>query len=430
MEDSIDGPSTKLVILAASLLLGALFSAVEAALDAVGAPRLRAAREAGGPGGQVAGRILDHEAALRARLLVGRVLSLVGAVWMGYALAPAGVWWLWMGSTALVTWGYAIVVRVAMELAARRASGLALPLLRVFRPFELLVALPAAPLIWTSYLVNRLFPPKPEDDPERVTRVEVEYMVEQGEELGSIDRDHAELLRSVIEFGDTVAREIMVPRTSMVAVDIETPLSEVMALIVEKGHSRYPVYRDRIDQLEGVLYAKDLFQLWRDGRLAQGDLESVIRRPVFFTAESQKISKLLRDMQARRVHLAIVVDEYGGTAGMVAMEDIIEEIVGEIRDEHDYEEPPVRRLGPGRYIVNADVSVDDLAAVTGLQVPADGRDYDSLGGMLAVLAGRVLPVGEAIELGAHELIVRAGDERRVQKVEVVHRGAVVAGAAE
>lgn len=429
MEDSIDGPSTKLVALFASLLLGALFSAVEAALDAVGAPRLRAARESGGTAGTVAGRILDHEATVRARLLVGRVLSLAFTIWITFTMAT-GSWWFRVVITALVTWGYAALVRAAMELSARRASGLALPLLRWFRPFELLVALPAAPLIWTSYLVNRLFPPRPEDDPERVTRVEVEYMVEQGEELGSIDRDHAELLRSVIEFGDTVAREIMVPRTSMVAVDIETPLSEVMALIIEKGHSRYPVYRDRIDQLEGVLYAKDLFQLWRDGGLPEGDLESVIRRPVFFTAESQKISKLLRDMQARRVHMAIVVDEYGGTAGMVSMEDIIEEIVGEIRDEHDYEEPPVRRLGPGRYIVNADVSVDDLAAVTGLQVPADGRDYDSLGGMLAVLAGRVLPVGESIELGEHELIVRAGDERRVQKVEVVHRGAMVAGAAE
>merc|ERR1711916_291440 len=146
----------------------------------------------------------------------------------------------------------------------------------------------------------------------------------------------------------------------MVALDIETPLSEVMALIVEKGHSRYPVYRERIDQLEGVLYAKDLFRVWRDGGgVPEGNLESLIRRPVFFAAESQQISKLLRDMQLRRVHLAIIVDQYGGTSGMVALEDIIEEIVGEIRDEHDYEEPPIRRLATGRFIVNADLSVYD-----------------------------------------------------------------------
>ncbi|MET0385373.1 MAG: hemolysin family protein, partial [Polyangiales bacterium] len=232
---------------------------------------------------------------------------------------------------------------------------------------------------------------------------------------------NAELLRSVIEFGDTVVREVMVPRTSMIAIEINTPLDEVVQLIIAQGHSRYPVYRDRIDQIEGMLYAKDLFRLTRDGQAPRGKLDELIRRPVFFTAQSQKISVLLRQMQARRVHLAIVVDEFGGTSGMITLEDIVEEIVGEIRDEHDRDESPVRQIGPDRYLANADVSLYDLAEITGLSLPEEARTYESLGGMLIDLAGRVPKSGDSVEIGGHEMIVRAADERRVSRVEVVKR---------
>jgi CBS domain containing-hemolysin-like protein len=213
----------------------------------------------------------------------------------------------------------------------------------------------------------------------------------------------------------------MVPRTSVVAIEINTPLDEVVQLIIAQGHSRYPVYRERIDQVEGTLYAKDLFRLIRPDADSTGRLEDLIRRPVFFTAHSQKISVLLRQMQARRVHVAIVVDEFGGTSGMVTLEDIMEEIVGEIRDEHDSDENPVRQIGPDRYIANADVSLYDLAEITGLHLPEHTRSYESLGGMLVDLAGRVPKSGDSIEIGGHEMIVRAADERRVSRVEVVKR---------
>lgn len=424
MEESTDGPSTQFAAILLCILIGALFAAVEAALDAFGEPRLRAARDGKGKDASTATRLLAFEEGVRTRLLVGRVLSLLLSVLVSYEVALRyGDWWLKMTIPAVVALVYAVVAGVVMTLVARRASRLTLGLVRFWRPFELLVAVPAAPLIWARRRVDRLYPPDPADDPDRVTRVEVEHLIEQGREQGSIDTGNAGLLKSVIEFGDTVAREVMVPRTSMVAVSIDTPLADVMQLIVEQGHSRYPVYRGRIDQLEGVLYAKDLFRWWRERGESEGKLETLIRRPVFFAAESQKISKLLRDMQARRVHLAIVVDEYGGTSGMVTLEDVIEEIVGEIRDEHDYEEPPVRRIGVGRFLVNGDLSVYDMASVVGLELPSDvdAAAYDSVGGMLADLAGRVLPVGESLALGAHELIVRAGDERRVRKVEVVPR---------
>jgi CBS domain containing-hemolysin-like protein len=210
----------------------------------------------------------------------------------------------------------------------------------------------------------------------------------------------------------------MVPRTSMVALEADMPLSEVVARIVEEGHSRYPVYRGSIDDPIGVLCAKDVFQVLRASGGFDGTLADLVR-PAYFCAESQKISDLLRQLQARRVHLAIVVDEYGGTSGIVALEDIIEEIVGEIRDEHDLDELPVRKLGQGRYMVDADVSAHDVAELTGLELPEEAQGFDSLGGLVIDLAGRVPEAGESVRLGAHDLIVRDADERRVRRIELV-----------
>src|SRR5690606_22465474 len=189
-------------------------------------------------------------------------------------------------------------------------------------------------------LLDRRFPPaEPPADDDHAVR-EVEHMIEQREESGSIPADFAELLLSVLEFKDTVAREVMVPRTQMKAIEIDTSIDEVLDIIVREGHSRYPVYRDRPDHIEGILYAKDLFRILKNGeRDKHHSLHRIIRRPVLFVAETHKTGRLLREMQARRFHLAIVVDEFGGTSGIVTLEDILEEIVGEIRDEHDTEEP-------------------------------------------------------------------------------------------
>jgi CBS domain containing-hemolysin-like protein len=311
-------------------------------------------------------------------------------------------------------------VGIAITLATRRAARLALPLLRYARPLELLVAPLAAPLIAASRLVDRLLPPRPEDTPDRVTGAVMGHIIEQSEEHGTLAEEDAELLKSVLEFQETVAREIMVPRTSIVAVDITTPVPDVVKLIIDKGHSRYPVYRGTIDRPVGILYAKDLFRLVeRDG--FDGTLDGLVRNRVFYAAESQRISDLLRQMQVRSVHLAIVVDEYGGTSGMVTLEDIIEEIVGEIRDEHDPDDLPVRQIAPGRFMANADVSVHDLAEITGLRLPEGAGSYESLGGMLIDLAGKVPESGEMIEIGGHDLIVRAADERHVTRVEVINK---------
>jgi putative hemolysin len=410
-------------VLLACIVGGAIFTAVDETLAALGEPRLRAARSGGDANARVAARYLDAHSTLSSRLLAGRIICLVALTAIGYDLSArvSGVPGVRVALVAFAALVYATLAGVLTTLGSRRASRLALPLLRYSLPLLWLVIPFAWPMQWISELIDKLFPPRPEEDPQAVTELEVEQLIEQGAEHGSIPAQNAELLRSVIEFGDTVVREVMVPRTSMIAIEINTPLDEVVQLIIAQGHSRYPVYRDRIDQIEGTLYAKDLFRLIRGGAEPQGKLEHLIRRPVFFTAHSQKISVLLRQMQARRVHLAIVVDEFGGTSGMVSLEDVMEEIVGEIRDEHDSEENPVKQIGPDRYLANADVSLYDLAEITGLSLPEEARSYESLGGMLVDLAGRVPKNGDSIEIGGHEMIVRAADERRVSRVEVVKR---------
>lgn len=422
---SLEPPSTELIGILVFILLGATFASVDEAMIAFGSGRLRAARERIGAEGHAAARYLERTASIQARFLAGRVLcnasTAVFSAHVGFVMY--GVWGA-AAATAVASLAYAIGVSVATTFVVRRASRLALPLLRLCRPLEFLMIPLAAPMFRVTNVLNRAFPARPEDAPEHVTEMDVEQMIDQGEEHGSITEEHAELLRSVLEFTDTVTREVMVPRTAMVSFAIDMPMDQVVSAVIARGHSRYPVYRERIDQIEGILYAKDLFRVVGEQGRPVGDLASVIRQPVFYSAESQKISELLREMQAKRTHVAIVIDEFGGTSGMVTLEDIIEEIVGEIRDEHDGAENPVRRIAPGRYMANAAVSVHDLAELTGLEIPEDAGDYDSLGGMIVDIAGRVPTRGESIEIGSHHLIIRDADERHVKRVELVSRAGV------
>jgi CBS domain containing-hemolysin-like protein len=206
----------------------------------------------------------------------------------------------------------------------------------------------------------------------------------------------------------------------VVALELTTPINEVLASIMESGHSRYPVYRGQIDHVEGVLYAKDLFQVLHSTTDASTiSLENVVRKPVFFAAESQKIGVLLREMQRRRSHMAVVVDEFGGAAGIVTLEDIVEEIVGEIQDEHDDDLPLVHERAPGHYFVDASISVYDLEEQLGEPVCEDKGDFDSLGGLLVHLAGQVPVIGETLRAGPYRVVVLDADERHVRRVEML-----------
>lgn len=418
----MDVPSIELAaVIIGGVGLGALLAAVSAGFHALSEAGLRAFAEAGGRNAAVARRVMRDLSAVQARLLMGRVLCVVlAAAFVAYALLQAhGVGIATLGVVGIAV-AYAVLATIAGAAMRRRSGDATLRVWKWLRPIDMLLVPLALPLTWINDLVVKIVPEVKADDPDRLAALTVEHVIGQGEETGTIGQEYAQMLRSVLEFRNTVAREIMVPRTQVVAFEVSTSIEDVLEHVIESGHSRYPVYRGQIDQVEGILYAKDLFQVLRNSHDPSSIvLEDVVRKPVFFAAESQKIGVLLREMQRRRSHLAVVVDEFGGAAGIVTLEDIVEEIVGEIQDEHDEEAPLVYERAPGHYFVDAGISVYDLEEHLGEPICEDKSDFDSLGGMLVHLAGQVPAIGESLHAGPYRVVVLDADERRVRRVEML-----------
>ncbi|MBM4275737.1 MAG: HlyC/CorC family transporter [Deltaproteobacteria bacterium] len=260
-------------------------------------------------------------------------------------------------------------------------------------------------------LRQRWFARRAITQPEDLER-EIQSILDVGEERGFISRQEGELIESIFEFRDTLVREIMVPRLEMAGVERHTPLDQIIALILETGHSRIPVYEGDIDHIAGILLAKDLLVFWQQPP-ETWDLGRVLR-PAYFIPESKKISDLLRDLVARKTAIAIVIDEYGGTAGLITLEDILEEIVGEIYDEYDRMEPRIVPREDGSVLVDARLDVENLMDHFGLPRP-EGK-FESVGGLLIHLLGRVPQVNDRVMVENLELTVTAADERRAKQV--------------
>ncbi|MBN2304055.1 MAG: HlyC/CorC family transporter [Anaerolineae bacterium] len=249
-----------------------------------------------------------------------------------------------------------------------------------------------------------------------VTEEEIKMLVDAGSEGGAIENGEKEMIYSIFQFGDTVAREVMVPRIDMVALELNTPLPEALNTIVAAGHSRIPVYEESIDHIRGLLYAKDLLVMLRDGSMARPLKE--ILRPAHFVPESKKAVDLLQDLQQRKIHLVIVVDEYGGTAGLVTIEDLIEEIVGEIRDEYDFNEEEIyQQVGENEYISDAGIDLDDLNRLMDVHLPTD--ESDTLGGYIFSSLGKVPVEGEQLEANGLSMEVLSVDDRRIRKIRLI-----------
>lgn len=400
---------------AGGIFLAALFSATNAGLNALGDARLHAMEERGVLGAK---RAIEEGDAIRTRLLLGRVLFIAIAAGCAALLAAQSRWWVALLAAAGAGLGYGALAEVASTIARRRAHRAALRMMRWMRPLEMTMAILAWPITAVGRLTARVIPePAVEAD---VGALAVEHMIEQSEEAGEIAEEQAQLLYSVLEFQDTVAREVMVPRTQMVAFEVETSLGVVLDKIEESGHSRYPVYRETADHVEGILYAKDVFRLLQEGGDRTRSILELVRTPVPFVPEAQRIGVLLREMQAHRFHMAVVVDEFGGVSGVVTLEDIVEEIVGEIQDEHDDEDPEIEPQGEGVWHIDAAASVFEVQDATGLKLVEDegSPDFDSIGGMLVHLAGDVPDVGATVDHEDVRLTVLEADDRHVTRVEL------------
>jgi putative hemolysin len=234
-----------------------------------------------------------------------------------------------------------------------------------------------------------------------------------GDEEDAILDSEKEMIESILEMDETVAREVMVPRIDMVAMEIGTNLRDALDIIIEAGHSRIPVYEENIDSIAGVLYAKDLLKCFRDNQ-TDVSIRSLLR-PAYYVPTSKRVDTLLREMQKHHVHIAVVVDEYGGTAGLVTIEDIIEEIVGDIQDEYDHEEDSyVEMVGPGNYVMNARLDVYSVSKLLDVELPDE--DADTLGGMIYSLLGHVPEPGEPVEVSGWRFTVLSLDGRRIEQV--------------
>ncbi|MBM4293551.1 MAG: HlyC/CorC family transporter [Deltaproteobacteria bacterium] len=262
-------------------------------------------------------------------------------------------------------------------------------------------------------LRQRWFARRAITQPEDLER-EIQSILDVGEERGFISRQAGELIESIFEFKDTLVREIMVPRLEMSGVERHTPLDQIIAAVLETGHSRFPVFEGDIDHIVGVLLAKDLLVFWRQPP-ETWDLGRVLR-PAYFIPESKKISDLLRDLVERKTPIAIVIDEYGGTAGLITLEDILEEIVGEIYDEYDRMEPRLLPQEDGAVLVDARLDVEELMDHFGLPRP-EGK-FESVGGLLMHFLGHVPRVNDKVMVENLELTVTAADERRAKQVRV------------
>jgi putative hemolysin len=400
--------------LAGLLLLNAFFSAAEVAISTVaGRPDVH--------------EQLEHDPGLTARLLLrlGASNTLLATVRLGITLAgylaaasmavtlvPTVSGWLASAPLSLspaASVGWALVLDTVLLACVMLFLGELLPKALADhhpRGVAMAVAWPMQLLTWLLYplvlaltglsslLVSGLGGKRPGGLP-YVSEEEILTLVDAGEESGSIEQEEKEMISGILEMGKTLVREVMVPRTDIVALEVSTPLPQAVEPILQAGHTRLPVYEESIDNIVGVLHAKDLLRYLRDCDHSQ-PIRGLLR-PAFFVPETKIVDDLLRELQQQRTHMAIVVDEYGGTAGLVTIEDLLEEIVGEIQDEYDAEEPLLQDLGGGVYLGDARLSVDDAEEELGLQIPSG--DYDTLGGFVYERLGAIPEEGDQVVVG-------------------------------
>ncbi len=247
-----------------------------------------------------------------------------------------------------------------------------------------------------------------------VSEEEVIQVLEEGERSGAIDKTEHELIKSILEFTDTTVKEVMVPRTDVFAVDIATQRDRLLQSLIDQGFTRVPVYRDSIDNIIGIIYTKDLI-----GMLEHRDLIILqdVLRPAYLVPESKKISVLLKELQKNRQHMAIVIDEFGGTEGIITIEDIVEEIVGEIRDEYDEEQSDVETSSDGTAFVNGGISINDFNERFATEIPEDAQ-YDTISGFLHQLTERIPELHEEIKYENIIFTVVKKNERRIRQVKV------------
>jgi putative hemolysin len=408
-------------IIALVLLVGvaAFFAASEAAIVSINRIRARALAEKNIRGSDRLQKLLENRNRTLTTVLIGATFVLLAADSVATALfihlniPHAAVWSTIVMTVVILVFGEILPKTIAVGSGDRTALFLAPALNFVTRALSPLTWL----FLWVTDGLIRVFGGRPHVGP-YVTEDDIKTMVNVGVEQNVLEEQERELIHSIIEFGDTIVREVMTPRTDMVTVSVTSSPRRALDLVIAEGYSKLPVWEETVDNVIGVVHDRELLIALSNGTIASTSLRSLMR-PVTLVPENKRISELLREMQRGKYSLAIVIDEYGGTAGLVTMEDLLEEIVGEIRDEHDEnEEEAIRRLSDDEAVVEAGTNIEDVNNALGIALPHE--EFETIGGYTVGLFGRLPREGEEIEAnGGVRLRVDRTRGRRILAVRVL-----------
>ena len=403
----------------ASVLLAAFFAASETAIVFANKARLREMAEAGNPRAGVVLSLLEKRGGLHSTLLLAENFFIVLAAALGTVTAMhlfAETTIAVIVSTAVSSVIVVLVSKLAPKgLAARNPDRLSLLVAFPMR-FVMRLISPAARVLAAAADFFAGPGPQGMSCTAVVTEEDIKAMINLGEEGGSLKEEEKELLHKVFEFGDTLASEAMRPRTEIVSVPSNSTLQDVFSLVSEFGYSRYPVIEDTIDAVVGILYVKDILVAMSAGEVKREDGIQRFIRPAYFIPENKRVSELLAEMQRERFQIAIVIDEYGGTSGLVTLEDLIEEIVGNIHDELESTEKEVEIVDEKNFVVSGQSALDEVNELLGASLQS--KDFNTLGGFVFGLFGRMPRVGEQLKYKNFKLEVLELEGRKIDKVKI------------
>ncbi len=415
------------------VVLNGFFVAAEFAIVKVRASQIELRAREGSMLAAIARNILEHLDAYLSASQLGITLASLGLGWigesvvstivldaahaLGVALDPAVLHTISIViAFSIITVLHIVVGEMAPKsLAIRRSEAVTLAVAVPMRAFYLVFRPIIISLNAMSNMMLRAVGIEPAPEHEVHSPEEIRYLIAESSKQGALEISERELIENVFEFTETTASQVMVPRSKVVGVDGTLPVEELVDFVMNEGYSRLPVYVGSIDNIIGIIYAKDLLTLMHHKELII--LQDILHAP-YMVQEDVKIKRLLRDLQRDKVHLAVVLDEFGGTAGLLTLEDILEELVGNIQDEYDEEAPLVQEQTPGSYELDASIRIDEANELLPFPLP-ERDDYETIGGLITHVAGRIPSTHDVVALGGYECTVLAGTPRRVERVRLV-----------
>lgn len=414
------------------VLLNGFFVAAEFAMVRVRGSQVEIKAKSGSPVAKVARGILHNLDGYLAATQLGITIASLGLGWVGQSVVTALMLRVFLtfgldikslfiiDTSHIVAFAFITVFHIvfgelapksiAIQRSVRTVMTVSLPLRFFFVVFK--------PVIWLlngfANFILRLIGISPVQGEASHSSEELQYLLDQGKETGALDSTEHELIQNVFDFNERIVKNIMVPRTKISGIELATTKDELLEIIITEGYSRIPVYDDTIDKIVGIVHAKDILPL-----LAHNEeiiLKNIIRKP-YFIPETKRINDLMSELQQKRIQIAIVLDEFGGTAGMVTLEDIVEELVGEIQDEYDEEKPIVETVNDREFIVNALAPIYDVNSHLPHDLPEDG-DYDTVSGWLGDIFGKIPDVGEQKEANGYNITVLKKSDQNIESVKL------------